>query len=133
MSTWEFGFGESTFQTVFWIIFGAVALVFVFVLGKGLLQWIKNNNSPRLTEEALITGKRTDMRHHSHANMGDMTGARGYHSSFATWYYVTFQMENGQRKELQVRGSVYGQLAEGDRGKLTYQGTRFVDFERSME
>ena len=133
MSTWEFGFGESAFQTIFWIVFGAIALAFVFILGKGLLQWIKNNNSPRLTEDVLITGKRTDTRRHSNANMGDITGAHGYHSSFTTWYYVTFQLENGQRKELQVRGTVYGQLAEGDRGKLTWQGTRFVDFERSME
>jgi hypothetical protein len=34
-------------------------------------------------------------------------------SSASTWYYVTFQVESGDRMELAVRGSDYGMLAEG--------------------
>ena len=29
-----------------------------------------------------------------------------------------------------VLGTEYGQLAEGDRGELAFQGTRFLSFER---
>ncbi len=29
-----------------------------------------------------------------------------------------------------MRGTDYGMLAEGDRGRLTFQGTRFLGFER---
>ncbi len=132
MNTWSYGPGAFPFQMIFWAVFGLIALFIAITLLKGLAQWIQNNNSPRLTEDAVITGKRTDTRHHSSANMGDISGAHGYHSSFSTWYYVTFQLENGERKEFMVRGTVYGQLAEGDHGKLTWQGTRFVDFEREM-
>lgn len=32
--------------------------------------------------------------------------------------------------ELGVSGSEYGMLAEGDSGKLTFQGTRYLSFER---
>ena len=48
----------------------------------------------------------------------------------STWYYATFQVESGDRMELTVSGSDYGYLVEGDHGKLTFQGTRFLGFER---
>ena len=47
-----------------------------------------------------------------------------------TTYYATFQVESGDRMELPMRGTDYGMLAEGDRGRLTFQGTRFLGFER---
>lgn len=52
-----------------------------------------------------------------------------HHSS--TRYYATFQVESGDRMELAVSGPEYGMLAEGDRGTLTFQGTRYLGFERS--
>ncbi len=45
-------------------------------------------------------------------------------------YYATFQVESGDRMEFQVQDTDYGLLVEGDRGKLTFQGTRFLGFER---
>ena len=42
-----------------------------------------------------------------------------------------FQVESGDRMELTVSGSDYGYLVEGDHGKLTFQGTRFLGFERA--
>ena len=45
--------------------------------------------------------------------------------------YVTFQVESGDRIEFIVTGSEYGMLAEGDRGKLSFQGTRYFSYERS--
>ena len=54
----------------------------------------------------------------------------GFHSTISTSYYATFQVESGDRMELSVTGTEYGLLAEGDRGKLTFQGTRYLGFER---
>ena len=48
-----------------------------------------------------------------------------------TTYYVTFQVESGDRMELRLSGTEYGQLAEGDTGKLSFQGTRYLGFERN--
>lgn len=50
--------------------------------------------------------------------------------STSTSYYVTFEVESGDRMELHVSGSEYGMLAEGDYGQLTFQGTRYLDFVR---
>ena len=47
-----------------------------------------------------------------------------------TTYYATFQVESGDRMELEVDGSDYGMLVEGDMGKLMFQGTRYLGFER---
>lgn len=115
-----------------------VIIVFVIVIGsfvvtaaRGISQWSKNNASPRLTVEAAVVGKRMDVTHHQHANAGDQTGAHGYHTTSSTTYYVTFQVESGDRMEFSVDGAEYGMLIEGDRGRLSFQGTRYLGFERS--
>ncbi|MED4156769.1 DUF2500 domain-containing protein, partial [Priestia aryabhattai] len=87
--------------------------------------WSKNEQSPRLSVKAKITGKRTNVQHHnSHAH-------EHHHSHTSTTYYVTFQFESTDRSEFTVSGSQYGKLAEGDEGMLTFQGTRFLDFQRN--
>lgn len=124
----------SGFDALFSILF---PLVFLFVLGMilftvvgNLRTWSKNNASPRLTVPATVVAKRTNVSRHHTANAGDMTGAHGYTSTSATTYYVTFQVESGDRMELPVNGFQYGMLAEGDFGRLTFQGTRYIDFVR---
>lgn len=64
----------------------------------------------------------------NHPNAGDPSGAHGYHTTSNTTYYVTFQVESGERIELSVSGSEYGKLSEGDERKLTFQGTRYLQF-----
>ena len=115
---------------VFAVLFG---IVFVLAIGiilvgllRGLSTWNKNNNSPRLTVTAKVVSKRMSVSHHRHANAGDATGAHGYSTSSSTWYYVTFEVESGDRMELSVTGPEYGMLAEGDMGKLSFQGTRYL-------
>ena len=117
---------EFMFPIIFVIVFGMI--IFQFVTGIG--TWHKNNQSPRLSVTATIVAKRENITHHSHANAGDLSGTHGYHSTSSTSYYVTFQVASGDRMELPVTGSEYGMLAEGDIGKLTFQGTRYLSFER---
>jgi hypothetical protein len=50
----------------------------------------------------------------------------------STHYHVTFEVESGDRMELSMSGSEYGMLAEGDTGRLTFQGTRYLSFEREI-
>ena len=49
----------------------------------------------------------------------------------STSYYVTFEVKSGDRMELAVTGKEYGQMVEGDVGELSFQGTRFLGFDRS--
>ena len=111
---------EFMFLIIFVMVFGMI--IFQFVTGIG--TWHKNNQSPRLSVSATIVAKRENITHHSHANAGDLSGTHGYHSTSSTSYYVTFQVESGDRMELPVSGREYGMLAEGDIGKLSFQGTR---------
>lgn len=122
------GFGM--FGIVFMIMFLLVAGMIIVTIVRGIGQWNKNNQSPRLTVDATVVTKRTSVSHHQHANAGDITGAHGYHSSSSTSYYVTFQVESGDRMEFHVTGNEYGMLVEGDYGKLSFQGTRYLGFER---
>lgn len=129
--SYGFGYGFSVFGIMFSIVFILVIGMFIFTAVKGIGQWNKNNNSPRLTVAASVVAKRTHVSHHRHANAGDMTGAHGYHTSTSTSYYITFQVESGDRMEFSVDGSEYGMLVEGDFGMLSFQGTRYLGFERN--
>ena len=130
----KMGFGFSGFDTSFNIMGIFVTLMFVVVFGlfiviavKGISQWNKNNHSPRLTVPATIVSKRTNVSHHHHHNHG---GTGMHHTTHSTTYYVTFQVDSGDRMELCVAGHEFGMLIEGDRGNLTFQGTRYLGFER---
>ena len=120
-----FSIMEFLFPFFFFAVFGMVLIVFVVTLVRGIGEWRKNNNSPRLTVPAKVVSKRTSVSHgHHHGANGHM------HTTSSTWYYATFEVESGDRMELALSGSEYGMLAEGDTGKLTFQGTRYLSFER---
>ena len=117
-------------EMLFPIMFILIFIIIVFTFVKGIATWFKNNNSPRLTVSARIVAKRQNTTHNNHPNAGDISGAHGFHTISSTSYYVTFQVDSGDRMELSVSGSEYGVLAEGDKGQLTFQGTRYLTFDR---
>ena len=119
------GFGM--FNIMFTIVFILVIGTFVVILVKGISEWNKNNHSPRLTVPATIIAKRTNVSRHRHG------GANSHHHHHtSTTYYVTFQVESGDRMEFHISGQEYGVLIEGDHGNLSFQGTRYLGFERSI-
>lgn len=104
----------SLFPIFFLAVFGLAIGIFVSVLVKNGKQNRQNNASPRLTCDATVVTKRTHVwGDHSHTD-----------------YYVTFQFESGDRFEMEIPHNQFGYLVEGDNGKLTFQGTRFISFER---
>lgn len=123
-----FGFNFDLFQIMFSIVFFIIVGVFAVTFVRGIIQWNKNNHSPRLTVNAKVVAKRTNVSHHHHHGAGAGVG----HSTSSTTYYVTFEVESGDRMELKMQGYDYGMLAEGDEGRLTFQGTRYLGFERGL-
>lgn len=117
-------------EMLFPIMFILIFIIIVFTFVKGIATWFKNNNSPRLTVSARIVAKRQNTTHNNQPNAGDISGAHGFHTISSTSYYVTFQVDSGDRMELSVSGSEYSVLAEGDKGQLTFQGTRYLTFDR---
>lgn len=117
------------FDLIFPVMFLLILGVILFIFISGIRTWNKNNNSPRLTVEARVAAKRQNTTHHNEPVGGD----NGYHTTTSTFYYVTFEVESGDRMEFSVYGKEYGMLAEGDEGKLTFQGSRYLGFERTIE
>ncbi len=121
----DFFFLGGAFEIFFFLMFFLVFGMFAFAFIKGIGEWNKNNHSPRLIVEAKVVAKRNHVSHHHHNH-----GTGGMHTTHSTSYYVTFEVESGDRMELRVSSSEFGLLVEGDYGKLTFQGPRYLGFER---
>ena len=118
--------GDPGFDVTFSIMRIMVPVMFVLVFGiiivtmvRGVGEWNKNNHSPKLTVPVTVVAKRSDVDR----------GIETMHTF--TSYYVTFQVESGDRMEFEVSDMEYGMLAEGDSGELTFQGTRYLNFQRN--
>lgn len=98
---------------MFLLVFGIIAVV----IFRGLAERARNNASPVESVPAKVVAKRTET--------SGMSGG-----SVWTRYHVTFEREDGVRREYEVEGEDFGVLVEGDRGTLTHQGTRYKGFER---
>ena len=118
------------FNIAFALIFCSVFIILGYSIITSITTWNKNNHSPRLNVSARVVAKRTEVSHHQHPNNGDMSGSHGYSTTSSTSYYVTFEVDSGDRLEFSMSGSEYGMLIEGDAGTLNFQGTRYFGFER---
>lgn len=117
--------GGGIFPILFTAVFVVVLGTILFRAISGVKQWQSNNQQPALTVSAKIVSKRTEVHRHTSSNNGQLIG------STSTSYFIAFQVQSGDRFELKVHGSDYGLLAEGDVGNLTFQGTRFLGFDRT--
>ena len=111
-------FFQYIFPVFFFLAFAAFFVMFFFVIGKNIRENVKNNHSPRLTIDARVVTKRMQNGYYD-----------GNHRHMSQ-YYATFEVESGDRMELSMTGEEYGLLAEGDVGSLSFQGTRYLGFER---
>ena len=89
--------------------------IIVFRLIQSARQWNRDNNSPKLTVPVRVVARRAD------------TSRRK--NTYRSRYFVTFQFESGDRLELELQGREYGLLVEGDKGKLNFQGSRYLGFD----
>lgn len=122
----DFWFRFDVMSLMFSFVFVLFLVVFVVALFRSFRTWSSNNKSPQLSVDALVVSKRMSVsRSHHHPN----NSTTAVHSSSST-YYVTFEVESGDRVEFVVNPSDYGLMVEKDRGKLTFQGTRFLKFDR---
>ena len=93
-------------------------------LVTNIKEWSYNNKQPIIPVVSTVISKRTNVSH-SHNNTTNI-------GSSSITYYITFQFDNSERLELRVSGENYGVITEGDRGVLSFQGTRFISFEREL-
>ncbi len=116
------------FSDLFMVVFTGlffVAFVAIFVTAiKRISGANKNEKFPQLSVEATVVTKRTDVSSHK-TNSIDM-------STYAsdTTYYVTFEFQSTDRMEFRISDNEFGMMVEGDRGTLTFKGTRYISFSR---
>lgn len=100
--------------TFLMIELGFGLLTFLGMIGIVIFYIIRNNRKPKLQVSATVVTKRTS----------NHTKATDRH------YFVTFQVESGDRIEFWVTSFQYSELKQDDCGILTFQGTRFIGFEK---
>ena len=100
------------------IIFLIVVGVVVYKLVNAGKTFAENSASPTQTVPAKVVARRTS------------TSGGHNDTAVTTTHFVTFELPDGQRRELKVTGPQYGQLVEGDQGTLTHQGTWYRGFAR---
>lgn len=117
---------ETLFPLVFLLMFGFALYTLISSIAARAQEKRKNDASPRLTVPASVVTKRAQVGTTHHHNAATNTGGTYYN----TKYFATFQFESGDRLELSVSPGEYGMLVEGDRGQLSFQGTRYLGFAR---
>lgn len=129
-------FFEGGFGVMFTAVSVFIAVVFVFIivtiiirLSRSAKQHKKDNDSPVLTVDAKVVTKRSDVYQYNHYNNNNLSNNM-HHMGSSTTYYTTFEVSSGDRMEFKVQDTEYGMLVENDTGKLTFQGSRYLGFER---
>jgi hypothetical protein len=128
------GFGSpgpgGGFEIMFTIVPIFIVIIFIIVIGGiifSIVRYVKNASSPKESTFVSVVAKRMEVRHHSHPN-NDI-----HHSnSSRTYYYITLEFDNGERKEYLDVKQLYGLVVEGDTGFAQIQGEWIVAFERSV-
>ena len=102
------------------LMFLVVPLIFLVVGGTtavlGLRKWNRFQNAPTKPLSALVAAKRTQV-------------SRGRRSS-TTRYFVTLELQEGQRTEYEALGDVYGLCVEGDMGVAHVRDTMVLAFRK---
>lgn len=127
MDLYGYETGFDIFSIMFFIVFALIVGTIIVNAIKGMSEWSNNNKQPVLDINCKVVSKRISVSHtNSHTD-----GSSVHHSGTShTSYYVTFEFESKDRTEFCVNGKEYGMIAEGDYGKLRFQGTRFLEFNR---
>ena len=104
------------FFRLFEVAFVVMMIGIIVAMVLAVVRSRKNSTSPVVVVPARLVAKRQDF-----------SGNSGM-----TRYFVTFELETGSRIEFGVDAPMYGQSAEGDFGQLSFQGTRFLWFQRQL-
>lgn len=129
MDLYGYGYGFDMFSVMFFIVFALIVGTIIINAVKGVSEWSNNNKQPILDVNCKVISKRMSVSHtSSHTDAGGVHHSGSSHTS----YYVTFEFESKDRMEFCVNGKEYGMIAENDYGKLKFQGTRFLEFNRNI-
>jgi hypothetical protein len=98
---------ESVYPVLFFIVIAAIVGIILFAFFK----MIRKRTLPLLMVDARVVSKRSETEEN-----GEEV------------FFVAFDLPTGDRMELRASREESEMLAEGDEGKVSFQGIRFVAF-----
>ena len=114
------------FTVMLFFVFLVTSIGFLTLAFGNLKYGTHSNSTPILTVDAKVIGKRFNTFQDTQS-FADMIPYYNY----ATLYFVTFEVVNGEKLEFSVTSVEYENLIEEDLGKLSYQGTKFLEFHKA--
>ena len=107
---------------VFMLVFLVIAAMIVVTMIRGIGEWHKNNESPRLTVDAEVVAKRTRTDTHCHDMAGDPTGATRNHAHHQ--YKLFCYISGGKRRQDGIFSNRFGVWNAGRerQGKTFFSG-----------
>lgn len=117
----------SVFSILFTLVFAAVAVSVIVNAVRSAKRSRADSKAPRLTVRATVVAKDKRVTSHGH-NAADANGVGS--ARIHTYYSATFQVDSGDRLCFDMSSYDYNLLIEGDIGNLSFQGSRFLGFER---
>lgn len=106
------------------MVMGPAGVVPLFMAGVGVLAVIgiarkssRFTKAPLVREPVVVVDERTEL-------------SGGGESSVRTSYYVTIELEDGRRREVETEGEVAGAVVPGDVGVAYLKSRYLIDFER---
>ena len=112
------------------IILVLIIAIFTAIFFRCIFEWTINKCSAKESVDAFVVAKQQGMIQQQIPNAGDATGGHGFTLQEQPWYKITFRMTDSTEKEFNVDNQSFRELKEGEKGILTYQGTRYLGFKK---
>jgi Protein of unknown function (DUF2500) len=110
---------DGSFQVVFFVLLLLFIAVGVGMTVWGIFRLIKLSGSKLTRPPALVVDKRIAV-----------SGGGSHGSSASTHYYVTLELGDGERREFEARGKLYGKITKDDAGVAYIQDHFLLDYHR---
>ena len=107
-----------------------IIAIFTAIFFRCIFEWTINKCSAMESADAFVVAKQQGMIQQQIPNAGDATGGHGFTLQEQPWYKITFRMTDSTEKEFNVDDQSFRELKEGEKGILTYQGTRYLGFKK---
>ena len=107
-----------------------IIAIFTAIFFRCIFEWTINKCSAMESVDAFVVAKQQGMIQQQIPNAGDATGGHGFTLQEQPWYKITFRMTDSTEKEFKVDNQSFRELKEGEKGILTYQGTRYLGFKK---
>lgn len=107
-----------------------IIAIFTAIFFRCIFEWTINKCSAMESVDAFVVAKQQGMIQQQIPNAGDATGGHGFTLQEQPWYKITFRMTDSTEKEFNVDDQSFRELKEGEKGILTYQGTRYLGLKK---